>query len=68
MTFETIPIGPEFQINTDTTDRQYQSSVTALNDGGFVVTWSSDGQDGDSYGIFGQRYASDGSACRKFTR
>ena len=31
--------GPEFQINTYTTDDQYDSSVTSLSDGGFVVTW-----------------------------
>ena len=35
--------------------------MTALNDGGFVVTWSSDGQDGSGYGIYGQRYAADGT-------
>ena len=36
--------------------------MTALNDGGFVVTWSSNGQDGSGYGIYGQRYAADGTA------
>ena len=40
------PVGSEFRANTYTTDDQVYSSVTALNDGGFVVTWSSDGQDG----------------------
>ena len=40
---------------------QVYSSVTALNDGGFVVTWSSYGQDGSGYGIYGQRYAADGT-------
>ena len=41
---------------------QYASSVTAQADGGFVVTWQSDGQDGSGYGIYGQRYMADGTA------
>ena len=36
--------------------------MAALADGGFVVTWTSDGQDGSGYGIYGQRYAADGTA------
>ena len=55
------PAGSEFRANTYTTNDQVYSSVTALNDGGFVVTWSSDGQDGSGYGIYGQRYAADGT-------
>ena len=55
------PVGDEFRANTYTTYTQTYSSVTALNDGGFVVTWSSDSQDGRGYGIYGQRYAADGS-------
>ena len=55
------PVGDEFHANTYTTNDQVFSSVTALNDGGFVVTWSSDGQDGSGYGIYGQRYAADGT-------
>ena len=54
-------MGDEFHANTYTTNDQVFSSVTALNDGGFVVTWSSDGQDGSGYGIYGQRYAADGT-------
>ena len=54
-------MGDEFRANTYTTNAQVFSSVTALNDGGFVVTWSSDGQDGSGYGIYGQRYAADGT-------
>ena len=53
--------GSEFQINTYTTSRQWKSSVTNLSDGGFVVTWESAEQDGDNYGIFGQRYDSSGA-------
>ncbi|PSF32497.1 hypothetical protein C7H19_21635 [Aphanothece hegewaldii CCALA 016] len=54
-------VGSEFQINTYTTSSQIYSSVTALGDGGFVVTWSSLGQDGNSYGIYGQRFSADGA-------
>ena len=53
-------IGLEFQINTYTTGDQNESSVASLLDGGFVVTWQSDGQDGDNNGIFGQRYNASG--------
>src|SRR5262249_50970815 len=41
-----------------------QSSPDVASDGAgnFVVVWQSDGQDGSSYGIFGQRYAASGVA------
>ncbi|NGX62497.1 MAG: hypothetical protein K940chlam9_01996, partial [Chlamydiae bacterium] len=55
-----VKSGVEFQINTYTTSYQWYPSVASLNDGGFVVTWYSDGQDGDQGGIYGQRYASSG--------
>ncbi|KAF0118766.1 MAG: VBCS repeat-containing protein [Rhodospirillaceae bacterium] len=55
--------GGEFQVNTVTTDWQGPPSVTALNDGGFVVTWGSNGQDGNGYGVYGQRYAADGTVA-----
>ncbi|MBY0484095.1 DUF4347 domain-containing protein [Nitrosomonas sp.] len=54
--------GSEFQVNTYTTDWQYEPSITALNDGGFVVTWTSQGQDGSERGIYAQRYDSNGAA------
>ena len=54
--------GLEFQVNSHTSSWQYRPSVTALADGGFVVTWDSDGQDGSGSGVFGQRYNADGMA------
>ncbi|NGX62492.1 MAG: hypothetical protein K940chlam9_01991, partial [Chlamydiae bacterium] len=57
---EAQAVGSEFQVNTYTTSDQRNPSAAPLNDGGFVVTWESSGQDGDSYGIYGQRYASSG--------
>jgi hypothetical protein len=51
------PLGPEFRINTFTTQNQESPSVTADAAGNFVVVWHSDTQDGSSVGVFGQRYA-----------
>ena len=55
-------VGLEFQVNTTTVGSQLRPGVTALNDGGFVVTWSSDVQDGSGYGIYGQRFDAMGAA------
>ena len=38
--------GTEFRINTYLTNGQYPETVTGLSNGGFVVTWRSEGQDG----------------------
>jgi hypothetical protein len=54
-------IGSEFQVNTYTTSSQTSPSITGLNDGGFVVSWMSGGQDGSEEGIFGQRFAANGT-------
>ena len=54
--------GSEFQINTYTSSHQHDPSVASLGDGGFVVVWHSNGQDGSNYGIHGQRYNSAGVA------
>jgi Ca2+-binding RTX toxin-like protein len=54
--------GGEFLINTTASSEQLSPSVTALNDGGFVVIWKSDGQDGSGYGVYGQRYDASGAA------
>ncbi|MEB3342272.1 DUF4347 domain-containing protein [Okeania sp.] len=54
-------VGNEFQVNTYTTSWQDHSAVTALTNGGFVVTWNSSDQDGDITGVYGQRYDADGN-------
>jgi hypothetical protein len=57
------PMGTEFQINQYTTGSQEDSAVARAANGDFVVVWDSeDGQDGDSDGIFGQRFSSSGAA------
>jgi hypothetical protein len=53
-------LGGEFRVNSYTTDGQHYASVAATEDGRFIVVWSSDEQDGSAFGIFGQRYDSDG--------
>ena len=58
---QVIPVGSEFQVNTYTTADQFQADVCKAPDGRFVVVFQSAGNDGDEYGVFGQRYASDGS-------
>jgi hypothetical protein len=50
------PQGPEFQVNTETRLTQQTPAVAADAEGRFVVVWRSRDQDGDIYGIFGQRY------------
>jgi len=46
----------EFQVNTHTTWDQKDPAVAMDGQGAFVVVWDSYGQDGDSGGIFGQRF------------
>ena len=53
--------GTEFQVNTTVQFNQINSSVTKLNDGGFLITWSSEEQ-GGSYDVYGQRYDGGGNA------
>jgi len=48
--------GSEFQVNSWTAGAQDHNAVAALADGGFVVVWQSHEQDGDQWGIYGQRF------------
>jgi hypothetical protein len=50
------PQGSEFRVNSYTTDYQSLPAIATSPDGDFIVVWESDGQDGSSGGIFGQRY------------
>ena len=51
------PSGTTFRVNTYTTSSQTAAAVASEPGGRFVVAWSSNGQDGSNYGVFGQRYA-----------
>jgi hypothetical protein len=50
------PQGPEFRVNTHTTDAQRYPAVAFDRAGNFVVVWQSRIQDGSQFGVFGQRY------------
>jgi hypothetical protein len=59
--FEGLGMG-EFNVNTYTTNSQFNPVVAIDDDGDFVVTWQSLEQEGDDYGIYAQRYSADGVA------
>lgn len=40
---------------------QINPSISYLRSGGYVIVWESEGTDGSSYGVYGQRYMADGS-------
>jgi ELWxxDGT repeat protein len=61
------PLSGDVAVNTYITGQQHNSSVAAI-DGGYVIIWSSLGQDGSEQGIYSQRYASDGTAQGGETR
>ena len=55
-------LGGQFQVNSDTSDINYASSVTGLSNGGYVVTWVADSDVDGSYGVFSQIYDVAGNA------
>jgi cysteine-rich repeat protein len=54
-------LGAEFRVNTETALGQSSPDVAMAEDGGFVVVWDSDEQDGSGWGVFGQRYDPNGA-------
>lgn len=52
--------GSEFHVNTYTPSEQTNSSISALSDGGFIVSWQSYVQDGSAFGVYAQRYDANG--------
>ena len=52
----------EFVVNSTTSNNQDSQSITPLLDGGFLIVWESNGQDGDQEGIYFQRYDAAGNA------
>jgi hypothetical protein len=51
-----LPQGSVFRVNTYDEGFQHSPAVAADDDGDFVVAWTSQLQDGSSYGVFAQRY------------
>ncbi|MDZ4761724.1 MAG: Ig-like domain-containing protein [Alphaproteobacteria bacterium] len=56
-----VPVGAELRVNTTTPNNQYWAAVAGLNGGGFVIGWSSDGQDGSGFGSYAQRFDANGT-------
>ena len=62
---EPVPVGPEFRVNTYSTNFQSGPAIAPDGSGGFAVVWTSNGSNGnDSSGssIQGQRLAANGIA------
>jgi len=55
-------VGGEAQVNAFTPGDQDDAQVAALGDGGWVVVWTSAGQDAGDDGVFAQRFSADGNA------
>ena len=54
-------LGGETPVNTETANDQINSAIAMDNDGDFVIVWQSDDQDGDGWGVYGQRFDSSGT-------
>ncbi|MCC7424852.1 MAG: hypothetical protein IT428_31660, partial [Planctomycetaceae bacterium] len=57
-----IAVGGWFRVNTWTTGHQSMSRVAMDAGGNFVITWTSEGQDGSGDGIYAQRFLANGDA------
>lgn len=55
------PFGSEFRVNTYTTNGQGSPSIAMDTDGDFIIAWQSDGQEGNGYEVYAQRYAAGGT-------
>src|SRR5688500_9704819 len=63
-----LAVGSESIVNTFNEGSQDSPSVTSLTDGGWLVTWTSDGQDGSGSGVYQQRYSKGGEKVEAETR
>ncbi len=52
-------VGAEIIVNDYSTSSQYAPKVAAFDDGGFVVSYASHGQNGSNYTIYARRYLPD---------
>ena len=57
---DAIKLGDETRVNSYTDNTQYPYSVDTFSDGSFMVVMQSEVQDGNSKGIFAQRFNADG--------
>ncbi len=58
---DTGVLGSRVTVNTTGAGDQGLAQVDVLSDGGYVIVWQSDGQDGDQQGIYGQRFNASGN-------
>jgi Matrixin len=56
-----VAIGGEFRVNTYTTGDQSYPDIAMDQNGDFVVTWASSGEDGSGWGVYAQRYSASGA-------
>ena len=49
-----LPVGGEFRVNTYTTGDQSYPDIAMDQNGDFVVTWASSGEDGSGWGVYAQ--------------
>ena len=63
-TADGTPNGTELQVNVYSTADQYMPKIAGLSDGGFLITWASEGQDGDILGVYAQMFNADGTRRR----
>jgi hypothetical protein len=54
-------LGSEVQVNTYTQDNQFYSSVAGAASGDVAIVWTSNNQDGSSYGVYGQNFTTGAS-------
>ena len=53
--------GPPFRANTCTLNDQEAQGLEVFEDGSFIITWASSAQDACGQGVYGQRFAADGT-------
>jgi len=56
------PLGAEFLVNSYTTNSRSEPHVAARPEGGFVVTWGGNTQDGSAVGVFARTWDAAGTA------
>jgi len=61
------PVGNIFKVNTYTTLKQREPKIDFYTDDSYLIVWQSEAQDGDIYGIYGQkRSANDNNIGSEF--
>jgi hypothetical protein len=61
---EGTPLSSEFPLNTTAAGEQAAPSLVDLGGGRFLAAWQSFGQDGSSWGIYGQRFGTPLPPCQ----